>query len=332
MATSRKQPHSPPSTARWWRLVLRTRPAALSLAMSLFVLGCAGEAPSDSFYQPPDERSKSGLELESGADTCERWRQTRLAHERNGTAGVSQELQQQFLLFGFEEIRVDPLAPSTTGAEHHVTASVRGRTRDTILVVATVPPADQGNLAPLTAVARLWSLRADPENPPAMTVRFAVVPSSDALTTDQVIANYLVQRPRTVAQTRAVVALDPTADPGLHTNRENFRVFLDNIGTENGLVTTTEGPHSAVRVGLAATFSRLQLPTIWSDLSWSPETSDCQGEGANHLESASRLLLDLIDGISDAFSEPTPDTETVHAGAVQVASARLRSMNQEWDP
>lgn len=271
----------------------------LSVAIALLAIGCrddSGQNPS--FYDPPKQRSRNAITLESATTTCERWQEITATQQQGSSTGLRRFLQQQFLLFGLEEIRVDPLASSTDSASH-LTVSVRGLSRDAILILATSPPEGDGNLAPLTAVAKYWSVRADPQNPPPLTVRFAVLPAVHSHTEEQVLTDYFRSRPRLLAQTKAIVLLDGRAGVQPSTNREQLEVLLARPLANSGLDLARRGKDVAPSSTIASALARLDAPAIWLPLGWETNASNCSREPMEH---SSNVLLHVLQTLSQLSS------------------------------
>ncbi len=270
--------------------------------------------PEEPFYEPPRARLSAALELEPGDLSCARWQRFNETQTSGRPDAIAEVLQQEFLKFGFEEIRVDPLTVSPLPAtnqrstapteRYHVTASVRGSTRDTLLMISLAPPSDAGNTAALTAVARYWSQRHHPDQPPALTVRFAVLPTAPGVEPEQLVTSYLAQRPRIVAQTVAVIALDPQAGAGISTNEPAFRPFLDEVGTATGTEIRTASNSAAVESPLATALVELDLPSIWINSIGVQANRACDQTTNAAMLSAGRLLLEIIERASRALAKP----------------------------
>ena len=201
-----------------------------------------------------------------------------------------------------------PAGPTTSGVqaieEYHVTASVRGSSRDTVLVLGIAPPGDRGSTAALLAAARYWSKRHHPDQPPALTVRFAVLPTVPGIDTQDLVTSYLAQRERTVAQAVAVIALDPHGPTGINTNENEFQPFLSELlWTPAANIETVTDPANT-RSPLATALMTLQLPSIWlNPVSAAPEGA-CTEAVAKEMATASALLLDMLERAGRALARP----------------------------
>ena len=301
---------SRPGRTSTFQLARRLRPIAICAA-GLLTASCAEEAP-ETFYEPPQRSAPTSVASDWFEQGCLYGQELLNTAAVDGPEAVADSLQQLFLRFGFEEIRADPSAHPV--GSQHVTASIRGLTRDALVILSEAPPNDAGNLLPLLSVARAWAQNTNPDKPPLMTLRFAVLPSRSAspqsgLDATPVVADFLAHRPRTVAQTAAVIALDPNGTTRFTTSVQALQPVIDVLGSGASNVNTDSDP---TPIGQA--LESAQLPVMSANLGASQTSQNCEAGEIAAIRAASQQLLELIETSLRALGKPPTGEITLTDG------------------
>ncbi len=292
-----------------FQLLQWLRPIAICGA-GLLTTGCSEKAP-ETFYEPPKQSAPNAVASDWFEQGCLYGQELLNTAAVDGPEAVADSLQQLLLRFGFEEIRADPSFSSEDS--QHVTASIRGLTRDTLVVLSEAPPNDAGNLLPLLSVARAWARNTNPDEPPLMTLRFAVLGSratsqQGELDASSVVADFLSHRPRTVAQTAAVIALDPNSAATFTTNTTALQPVIDALASSESNFATDSG---LTPIGEALELA--QLPAMSANLG-ADLTQTCKPADIAAIQAASQQLLELIETSLRALGKPPTGEITLTDG------------------